>query len=387
MRLRRRPDPLLSVIVPVYDVAAWLPACLDSLTSATHQRLELIVVDDGSPDDSGAIADSYARRDPRLRVLHTANQGLGAARNEGLRVATGEFIAFCDSDDLVPATAYAAMLGSLQRSDSDFVTGSIQRLESDGLHEPPWMRRLHAAARERLAVEDHPEILGDVFAWNKVFRRSFWESAGLAWPEGVRYEDQPTATRAYLAGRFDVRPDIVYHWRIRDDGSSITQQRSSLQDLADRLATKRMSWESVRAHGSPEVSEVFHDRVLAGDLHRYFVELPGCDHAWWELLRSMVLEFWGERSLVHSGLPPLHRLTGWLVEQDRRDDATAVMAYAAREGGRPVFCVPADRLSGSPVGDQPGDGFRLDLPPEVLDLSTVDASALALRPPEIPQPR
>jgi CDP-glycerol glycerophosphotransferase len=371
MRLWRRPDPLLSVVVPVYQVAAWLPACMDSLAAATHERLEIIVVDDGSPDDSGVIADAYALRDPRVHVVHTANRGLGAARNEGLRHATGEFVAFCDSDDLVPATAYAAMLASLQRSGSDFVTGSIQRLESDGLHEPPWMRRLHAGAQSRLTVDDHPEILGDVFAWNKVFRRSFWDRAGLAWPEGVRYEDQPALTRAYLAGQFDVLSDVVYHWRIRHDGSSITQQRSSMTDLADRLVTKQMSWECVRAHGSPEVREVFLDRVLAGDLHRYFVELPGCCDAWWELLHGMVVEFWGERSLAHSGLPPLHRLTGWLVEQDRRDDAVSVMSYAASCGPGPIA----------------HDGGRLELPPDVLDLTTVDAAALTLRPQEITNAR
>ena len=107
------------------------------------------------------------------------------------------------------------------------------------------MRRLHHPAATRATAAEHPEILGDVFAWNKLFRRTFWESAGLAWPEGIRYEDQPTTTRAYLAGRFDVLPDVVYHWRIRDDGSSITQQRASVDDLRDRLETKRMALASV----------------------------------------------------------------------------------------------------------------------------------------------
>jgi len=175
MRLWRRREPLLSVVVPVYDVAAWLPACLDSLLDATHHNLEIVVVDDGSPDDSGIIADSYAVQDERVTVVHTTNHGLGAARNEGLRHVSGDFIAFCDSDDVVPKTAYATMLAGLTRSGSDFVTGSIVRWESDGLHEPPWMSRLHAAdGGFRLTADDHPEILGDVFAWNKLFRRDFW---------------------------------------------------------------------------------------------------------------------------------------------------------------------------------------------------------------------
>ena len=350
---------MVSVVVPVYNVEGYLGECLDSLLAQTWRELEIVVVDDGSTDSSGRIADEYAARESRIRVVHTDNHGLGAARNEGLRHITGELIAFADSDDVVPRTAYQRMAESLQRSGSDLVTGSIVRWEADGLHEPPWMRRLHAGKPEGSVIEDRPEILGDVFAWNKLFRRSFWEADRLSWPEGVRYEDQPTTTRAFLgAGSFDVIPDIVYHWRIRTDGSSITQQRSSLQDLADRLVTKRMSLEFVLGHGDDGVTEVFCDRVLAGDLWRYFAELPGASDEWWALLRKLVREFWGERSLVHSGLPPVHRLTGWLVEQDRRADAVAVMEYAATHR--------VERSNG-----------RIVVP--VVDESTIDPAALALR--------
>jgi len=358
-RVTKRPRSLISVVVPVYNVEAYLAECLDSLLAQTWRQLEIVVVDDGATDRSGSIADEYAVRDDRVRVVHTANRGLGAARNEGLRHVTGDFLAFADSDDVVPPTAYDVMMTALEESSSDFVTGSIVRWEADGLHEPPWMRRLHGGPSLGLVIEDRPEILGDVFAWNKLFRRSFWEMEGLSWPERIRYEDQPTTTRAFLgAGSFDVIPDLVYHWRIRSDGSSITQQRSSLDDLRDRLTTKQMSWTSVAAHPDERVREVFLDRVLAGDLWRYFTELPGASDEWWSLLRDMVMEFWGGRSLVHSGLPPVHRLTGWLIEQDRRADAVAVMEYAAahqveRSGGRIV--VP------------------------VLEEGTIDPAALALR--------
>ena len=364
MRFGRRRPPLVSVVVPVYDVEAYLPACLDSALAQTHRNLEIVVVDDGSPDSSGELAEGYAARDARLRVVRTDNHGLGAARNEGLRHVSGDYVTFLDSDDVVPPAAYADLVGSLERSGSDFATGSIVRWESDGLHEPPWMRRLHHPARAGVGAADHPEILGDVFAWNKMFRRSFWESAGLAWPEGVRYEDQPTTTRAFLSGRFDVLPEVVYHWRIRDDGSSITQQRSSLRDLADRWETKRMALAAVEEYADLRVLETFLDRVLAGDLHRYFVEIPGCPDDWWSLLQSGVHEFWGARSLTHSGLPPAHRLTGWLVEQGRREEAAAVMSWFAALGG------PVDQV-------RDDDGPRIDVP--VIDPSTVDRAALAVR--------
>jgi len=373
MFTRRRPA-LLSVVVPAYDVAAYLPACLDSVlaqsSSLGRVGLEVVVVDDGSPDDSGAIAESYAARDPRVRVVHTENRGLGAARNEGFRHVTGDLLAFADSDDVVPPGAYAALLRQLTRTGADFVVGSVARLEGPAddqrLVEPPWMRRLHRQ-RMDLVIDDLPEILGDVFAWNKLFRTSFWRDTGLSWPEGTRYEDQPTTTLAYLrARRFGLVPDVVYHWRIRSDGTSITQQRSSMKDLADRWETKLASLRSVEEYGAPKVTATFRDRVLAGDLHRYFAELPGCDDAWWDLLRSGLLSIWGSRSLTHSGLLPADRLVGWLVEQGRRAEAEAVAAYV-RDLGRPL-----DRV-------ETPEGRRLDLPPDVLDVRSVAPAALELR--------
>ena len=181
MLLRRR--SLLSVVVPAYDVAAYLPACLDSVLAQQlgRDRLEVVVVDDGSPDDSGAIAETYAERDPRVRVVHTENRGLGAARNEGLRHVGGDLLAFADSDDVVPPGAYAALLRDQRRTGADLVTGSIVRWEADGLHEPPWMRRLHRE-RRAIVIDELPELLGDVFAWNKVFRADFWREQGLSWP-------------------------------------------------------------------------------------------------------------------------------------------------------------------------------------------------------------
>ena len=381
MRWRRRGtshEPLLSVVVPVFDVAAYLPAALDSVLAQSHSRLDVVVVDDGSTDDSGAVADEYASRDSRVRVVHTDNRGLGAARNEGLEHARGDLVAFLDSDDVVPSDAYATMLASLAGSGSDFVTGSVVRWESPGgpderWIEPPWMRRLHVPMRSRIVAAEHPEILGDVFAWNKLFRRSFWDVTGLSWPEGVRYEDQPTTTRAFLAGRFDVLSEVVYHWRIRADGSSITQQRSSIHDLTDRLSSKRVALASVASYGDPTTSRVFLDRVLAGDLHRYFAEIPGCSDEWWALLCGAVREFWGGRSLVHIGLPPAHRLTGWLVEQNRRDDAAAVMAYAASLAPDPLPRVLDDGPARLDVSAVPGLTDPADLP----------LAALALRPHEL----
>lgn len=365
MIFSRRPPPLISVVVPVYNVAGYVASCLETIGASSHEHLEIIIVDDGSTDDSGLIVDDIAASDPRIRVIHTENHGLGAARNTGVGHASGDYLAFADSDDLVPSNAYAVMLKQLTRTGSDFVTGSIVRWEGEDRTQPPWMKRLHTN-RSALIIDDNPEILGDVFAWNKLFKRSFWDDAGLTWAEGVRYEDQPTTTRAYLkARRFAIVPDVVYVWRIRTDGSSITQQRSSTEDLRDRWRTKEMALASVEEYAATKVTTIFRDRVLAGDLHRYFSEIPGCPDDWWDLLVTGVQAFWGDRSLTHSGLPPIHRLTGWLVERDRREDAAAVMTWFSERRGEPVAWV------------QKPDGVFIDVP--VIDRSTVDPDALRVR--------
>jgi len=372
--LLRRPKPLLSVVVPAYDTEAYLPACLDSLLAQTYRPLEVVVVDDGSPDRCGAIAEEYAARHPDVvRVVHQANGGLGAARNAGVQVARGDLLAFADSDDVVPPDAYAVMHKQMRRAGCEFVTGSIARWTVDAAgqdhyEEPPWMRRLHP--RRACFIDQHPEILGDVFAWNKLFKRSFWDGLDLSWPTGVRYEDQPTTTAAFLqAHRFGVVPEVVYHWRIREDGSSITQQRSSTDDLRDRWRTKQMALASVDDYGDPKVTTVFRDKVLAGDLHRYFVEIPGCSDEWWAMLRDGVRGIWGGvggSSLTSSILPPVHRLCGWLVEQDRREEADALMAHLT-SGGR----VQRRTTPQGPV---------LEVP--FLDHATIPRRALALRPGE-----
>lgn len=369
-------EPLVSVVVPAFGVERWIDECLGTLVRQQHKRWEAVIVDDGSTDRSGEIADAWARRDHRISVVHQANAGLGAARNAGVVHARGDYLAFLDSDDLLQPAAFTTLVGSLEESGSDFVTGSIlQWLSKDNsdfdgpFHEPPWMRRLHNPPLRGARIEDRPEILGDVFAWNKLFRRSWWDAAGLSWPEGTRYEDQPTTTQAFLDGTFDVVGETTYVWRIRE--GSITQTRASVQDLSDRWETKRRSLASVRAHGDAEVERVFVDRVLAGDLWRYFLLVPGCTPEWWRLLRSGVLELWGTR-LVDSGLPPVHRLAGWLVAEDRRADVTALMEWFAGLDG------PAPRAQDMATG-----AWRLAVPPSVLDDTTVVPEALALRDHEV----
>lgn len=362
---RGRPErrPRLSVVVPAYNVEPYLAECLDSILAQAYDPLEIVVVDDGSTDGTATIARSYADAHAGVRLVATPNRGLGAARNRGVAESAGDLIAFVDSDDTVVGGAYESMVDTLARSGSDFVVGSMQRYDGHAYDEPRWMRRLHARRRLGVTVDDCPEILGDVFAWNKVFRRSFWQRHGLSFPEGVRYEDQVALTFGYLkADAFDVLTGPVYNWRVRSDGSAITDGRDDLDDLSDRVRTKRSALETVRTLGSRRVLEVFRERVLPGDLWRYFAHIPGCSDAYWRLLHGAVREFWRDGAFVRSPLTVPNRVTAWLVGQDRRRDAEVVVEHAASCGGSlPTVVANDEVLAALPYWDDPEANVPLDL--------------------------
>ncbi|HEX5986605.1 MAG TPA: glycosyltransferase, partial [Nocardioides sp.] len=216
-------EPKLSIVVPVYNVEGYLEECLDSVLAQPYDDLEVVMVDDGSTDSSADIARRYADAHGSFRLVSQANAGLGAARNAGVEAARGEYLTFLDSDDRLPADAYSAMMRTLEESGSDFAIGKLVRDEGDRRFAMPRMRDNHRVRRVGVRLDEMPRILADVFAVNKVYRRPFWDEAGLSFPTDIRYEDQPTLTRAFLAAdRFDVLTETVYLWRIRTDGSSIT---------------------------------------------------------------------------------------------------------------------------------------------------------------------
>lgn len=329
-RTRRASRPLLSVVVPVYDVEAYLPATLDSLLAQTLREIEVVVVIDGATDRSGEIARQYAARDPRLIVLEQHNAGLGAARNVGTAAARGEYLTFADADDLVPPGAYATMMETIRRTGSDMVVGTLKR--DNGRRQ--WAMRLmqvnHRVRRERVTLREAPLMLADVFAVNKVYRRSFWDAAGLSFPVGIRYEDQPVLTRAFLASTaFDVIPETVYLWRVREDRSSITQGRHHLADLEDRISTKLTSTALVLAADQPEVLDTWFRDVLPVDMWEYFRSVPGCSPEYWSTLRAGLQQLWhpGTVGFEATRVPAQQRLMGWLVDQGRREELEELVAF------------------------------------------------------------
>lgn len=179
----------ISVIVPVYKVEPYLSRCLDSIINQTYRNLEIILVDDGSPDHCGEICDEYARQDSRIRVIHKSNGGLSDARNHGIDVATGDYIAFVDSDDYVTTDMYEKMLARLEFDNSDMVVCNYYRFDEGSV--PPEYGYINLPDRvlsKDEAFDFYLQIGGDyVSAWNKLYKRGIF--ADLRYPTGKIYED------------------------------------------------------------------------------------------------------------------------------------------------------------------------------------------------------
>jgi len=352
-RIAARTDPTISVVVPVYDVEPYLESCLESIAKQPVADHEVIVVDDGSPDASVEIVERLMRRDGRIRLLRQANAGLGAARNAGVAEATGTYLAFVDSDDVLPPDAWSAMLASLERTGSDLAVGTAERDDGVRRWASPLMKRNHEVPRTAMDVAQMPLVLADVFAWNKLYRRSFWAEAGLSFPEGTRYEDQPALTRAFLSARaFDVLSETVYLWSVREDRSSITQKRHEVADLVDRLETKRTSAGLVRERAGAEVLRVFYAEVLPIDMWEYFRAVPGCGQDYWSMLVAGTRELWNDQTVPfeHTGVAPQQRLMGWLVAQDRRQDLESLLEWI--DASRPLPF--EDGVLAHPWREEPG---------------------------------
>ena len=231
---------MLSVVVPFYNVEPYLEAALESIARQTFDDLEVIMVDDGSGDGSTVIAKGYAARDRRFRLVQQRSQGPGPARNTGVRLATGKYLAFVDGDDLLAPHAYELLVGALENTGSDVACGGALRFNPASIWASPVHREIFKTTILRTHASRYPVLLQDRTPWNKLFRRSFWDSSGLEFPPGL-YEDAPPMVRAHvMASSVDVFRDVVYYWRLRGGGDlSTTQRTRELPNIEDRMTSLR----------------------------------------------------------------------------------------------------------------------------------------------------
>ena len=181
---------LISVIVPVYKVEAYLDRCVQSIVDQIYRNLEIILVDDGSPDNCGAMCDAWAKKDSRIKVIHKENGGLSDARNAGMAAATGEYIAFVDSDDWLDVQMYQHLHEAMTETDSDIASCGARRVWLDGTP----ARELLGVNRDcvleqEAAMEALLTAQGLVMTvWNKLYRRSLVD--GVKFLVGMIHEDE-----------------------------------------------------------------------------------------------------------------------------------------------------------------------------------------------------
>lgn len=262
------PDPLLSIVVPFYGVADYLADSLESISEQNVRDIEVILVNDGSLDGSLEIAEDFASRDGRFRVLSQENGGVGKARNSGTREATGRYLMHMDGDDLVSRNGLELMIDSLKRSGSSFALSNARRFSRTSGVRQSWT---HAAMCRTAAIGTdifaRPNLVQDRMLWNKVYRHSFWRDFGYEFPE-MRYEDYPICLAAHLdAVTVDILPTHSYYWRERESGDSITQQVFAYDNLLDRLVSAEMVLDLVERKGTPEIRRTTHRYLAVVDLN------------------------------------------------------------------------------------------------------------------------
>lgn len=249
----------VSVIIPVYNVADYVETCLRSVMTQTYTDLEILVCDDGSTDESGEICDRIAREDARIRVIHTENHGLSAARNACLDMATGEYVAPVDSDDLVATTYIERLVCACVEQDADIAICDYQKIEEAC---QTIDQAVSDSAADATAVYTNLECLEHLYhptssgmstvAWAKLYRRTLFENPQVRYPIGKLHEDLFTTWKLlYLAQKAVYVRVSLYGYRIR--GGSIMRKRFRMEQTVIPEATREQC-DCFLEHGERELA-------------------------------------------------------------------------------------------------------------------------------------
>ncbi|MCF0124254.1 MAG: glycosyltransferase [Clostridia bacterium] len=237
-------QPLVSIIVPIYNVEPYLVQCIESIINQTYKNLEIILVDDGSPDNCPKICDDYASRDSRIVVIHKKNGGLSDARNAGLDIAQGDYITFVDSDDWIHSNYIEILSNGYQNKKIDIVIG-----EHDLIGENIKSQRV--SFNENSQIYDARDIIKIFFsnnsdekygvAWGKLYKKELF--ANVKFPKGKYHEDNfLTPILLHKANKIFITNKVLYHYRIRSN--SITSKKHPF-DLLEALESSYFHFKKI----------------------------------------------------------------------------------------------------------------------------------------------
>lgn len=229
--------PLVSVIVPVYKVESYLHRCVDCILAQTYANLEIILVDDGSPDNCGKICDEYAQKDKCIKVIHKKNGGLSDARNAGLDIAMGEYITFVDSDDWIHFQYVEILLNNLTKADVDISTCSFVRTPEKMLMDSKVSESsYHIYSSEKAIEQTLYQNRLDNSAWGKLYKKELFN--GLRFTVGRLYEDLDFFYKIYDRAVRLVHTDaVLYYYYYRTDSimGVFNRKRLDVLDITDEI--------------------------------------------------------------------------------------------------------------------------------------------------------
>lgn len=235
-------DVKLSVIVPIYNVEEFLQECLDSLVNQTLRDIEVLMIDDGSTDNSAIIAKLYEKKFDNFHYIYKENGGLGNARNFGIPYVKGEFLIFLDSDDIIPIDAYEKMYNAAIENNVDIVCGNMMRFNSKEIYDSYLHKKIYKKSIKRTHISEYKNLIYDTTSTNKMFKTSFYTTNCFKFPEGIYYEDIPMVIPAlWKAKSVSILTDTCYLWRSREgENKSITQKRTTIKNFVDRIKVMDM---------------------------------------------------------------------------------------------------------------------------------------------------
>ena len=256
----------ISVIVSIYNIAPYLERSLASLCGQTYRNLEIILSDDGSTDESGSICDTWAGKDERIRVIHKENGGLSSARNAGIAIATGKYIAFVDGDDWIEETMYEDMLLAIQTWDAQLAVCNYREVSREGIRDTSTEDVTLFEGREALEafIAEDPKYQIQNAAWNKLYLRSLPEE--LRFPEGKLFEDIVYTTRLLAGCSRCVYLNKAYYNYVVDRSDSIMNSRKLTRILTDQIPAYEEKKAFLLSLGERELADThqffFYKRML-----------------------------------------------------------------------------------------------------------------------------
>lgn len=276
-------NPLVSIIVPVYNSAKYLSGCVDSILAQTYKNIELILVDDGSKDDSGKICDSYASKDSRVKVIHQQNGGISRAQNAGLDAVSGEFIAFADNDDILDCKNIEILLNAILQSGASmskakwqqFGLSSLEQIKKEaglgarglGAEKSQVTARLENSTQIKIVknpLKAYQTVFCKIFRiignklgknsearyfneanWCRLYKREIWQ--GVRFPEGKFAQDTAMASVLYSRMNCVAHVDeVLYYWLQRED--SVTHKMRDAGFYHDHIDAVRANWDLCLKH-------------------------------------------------------------------------------------------------------------------------------------------